>query len=233
MLQVIDRRLNGRHKSAVNRQRFIRRYKEQIREAVSDAIAGRSITDTQTGEKISIPSRDISEPVFRHGRGGSREAVHPGNTEYVSGDKIKHPPPVDNGGSGDQASEDGIGSDDFAFEISREEFMEIFFEDLELPNMDKTQIDRTIEHDSVRAGHTINGVPSNIDIVRSMRGSMTRRMALQAPLKRTLRDRQAELIALLALEFQNANEVAQLEDDIAQLKRRIAAVPFIDEFDLR
>jgi uncharacterized sporulation protein YeaH/YhbH (DUF444 family) len=159
--------------------------------------------------------------------------VHPGNTQYVSGDKIKRPPPVDNGGSGDQSSEDEIGSDDFAFEISREEFMEIFFEDLELPNMDKTQIDRTIEHDSVGAGHTINGVPSNIDIVRSMRGSMTRRMALQAPLKRTLRDRQAELIALLALEFQNANEVAQLEDDIAQLKRRIAAVPFIDEFDLR
>jgi uncharacterized protein len=36
---VIDRRLNDRNKSAVNRARFIRRYKEQIKRAVSDIVA--------------------------------------------------------------------------------------------------------------------------------------------------------------------------------------------------
>ena len=41
MSQLIDRRLNGKNKSAVNRQRFIRRYKSQIKRAVGDAISGR------------------------------------------------------------------------------------------------------------------------------------------------------------------------------------------------
>ena len=88
MTQVIDRRLNGKHKSAVNRQRFIRRFKEQIKRAVADAVSGRSIVDIDNGEKINIPARDMSEPVFHHGSGGRHEGVHPGNTDFVTGDKI-------------------------------------------------------------------------------------------------------------------------------------------------
>ena len=67
MTQIIDRRLSGKNKSAVNRQRFIRRYKNQIKKAVGEAISGRSITDIDRGEKINIPARDISEPALGHG----------------------------------------------------------------------------------------------------------------------------------------------------------------------
>ena len=88
MTQLIDRRLNGRNKSAVNRQRFIRRFKAQIKRAVADAISGRSITDATGGEEIRIPTRDIREPRFRHGPGGRREGVHPGNRDFVTGDRI-------------------------------------------------------------------------------------------------------------------------------------------------
>ncbi|MCF6261038.1 MAG: DUF444 family protein, partial [Gammaproteobacteria bacterium] len=35
MTQIIDRRINGKHKSAVNRQRFLRRFRQQIKKAVS------------------------------------------------------------------------------------------------------------------------------------------------------------------------------------------------------
>ena len=77
MSRLVDRRLNGKNKSAVNRQRFIRRYKEQIKKAVSDAIGGRSITDIEKGENVSIPSKDISEPNIHHGSGGRRDMVHP------------------------------------------------------------------------------------------------------------------------------------------------------------
>ena len=59
---VIDRRLNDRNKSAVNRARFIRRYKEQIKRAVSDIVARRGITDMEKGGAVSIPARDIKEP---------------------------------------------------------------------------------------------------------------------------------------------------------------------------
>ena len=60
MVHFIDRRLNGKNKSAVNRQRFIRRYKSQIKKAVSDAVAKRSIQDIDSGENIRIPTKDIT-----------------------------------------------------------------------------------------------------------------------------------------------------------------------------
>lgn len=57
MAHLIDRRLNGKNKSAVNRERFLRRFKAQIKQSVAKAIKGRAITDIQAGEKISIPSK--------------------------------------------------------------------------------------------------------------------------------------------------------------------------------
>ena len=79
--QIIDRRLAGKNKSIGNRERFLRRHKEQIREAVRRAVDGRGIRDMEKGEDIRIPKRDISEPIFGHAPGGVRETVHPGNLE--------------------------------------------------------------------------------------------------------------------------------------------------------
>ena len=79
MSYVIDRRLNGKNKSTVNRQRFLRRYRDHIKKAVEEAVSRRSITDMEHGEQISIPGRDIDEPVLHHGRGGKQTVVHPGD----------------------------------------------------------------------------------------------------------------------------------------------------------
>ena len=99
MTHVVDRRLNGKNKSAVNRERFLRRYRHHIKKAVADAVHRRSITDIERGENVSIPSRDTDEPIFHHGQGGKREMVHPGNKEFVTGDTVPKPP-----GGGDRKS---------------------------------------------------------------------------------------------------------------------------------
>ena len=89
--QIIDRRLAGKNKSIGNRERFLRRYQGQLRDAVRKAIDKRGIRDVEQGEDIHLPKRDISEPAFGHGSGGSREMVHPGNQEYLRGDQIERP----------------------------------------------------------------------------------------------------------------------------------------------
>ena len=61
---IIDRRLNGKNKSTVNRQRFMRRYKKHIKKAVSDAVNKRSITDVESGSDISFPKRTCRNPSF-------------------------------------------------------------------------------------------------------------------------------------------------------------------------
>jgi uncharacterized sporulation protein YeaH/YhbH (DUF444 family) len=90
-IHLIDRRLNGGNKSATNRQRFIRRYKSQLKRAVGDMVDKRSITDVASGGEVNLPARDISEPSFRHGPGGDRETVHPGNRQFSPGDTLARP----------------------------------------------------------------------------------------------------------------------------------------------
>ncbi len=233
MAHFIDRRLNGKNKSAVNRQRFIRRYKNQIKKAVTDAVTKRSIQDVEQGESVSIPSKDLTEPVFHQGKGGHREIVHPGNDRFVTGDEVARPSGSSGQGAGQgDASDSGEGDDDFVFEISKDEYLDLLFDELELPNLEKNQINKLVEMKSYRAGFTSNGVPANINIVKSLQNSLARRIALQAGKKRKLAELEQRLEAQ-RLAGAALSELTLLRQEIAALKQRIAAVPFIDTFDLR
>ncbi|MDB5878412.1 MAG: hypothetical protein JWQ41_1826 [Variovorax sp.] len=236
--QIIDRRLSGKNKSIGNRERFLRRYRGQIREAVRDAISGRGIRDLERGEDITLPKRDVSEPVFGHGPGGNREQVHPGNQEYLKGDRIARPPGGSGGGSGKgEAGDSGEGEDDFVFKLTREEFMQVFFEDLALPNLIRTQLAEVPEWKSHRAGFKSDGNPSSLHVVRSMRGALARRIALGGDSRIELHRLQAELLLLKlepgAEEPPLLDRIAALEAKIAEVRRTAKHVPYIDPIDLR
>ena len=233
MSRIVDRRLNGKNKSAVNRQKFIRRFRSQIKKAVADAINQRSITDIDSGEKVSIPSKDTNEPFFHHGSGGRRQRIHPGNKEFHQGDHLPRPEGGEGQGKGNEASDSGEGLDDFMFELTRDEFLQFFFEDLELPDLVKTKLSSITESKKVRAGHTSDGIPSNINIIRSLRGAMGRRIALRSPYKQRLLEAEAELEDLLKRHNESDAVVVTLREEIAELKRKIERIPFIDTFDLR
>ncbi|MCG9696524.1 YeaH/YhbH family protein [Shewanella sp. Isolate11] len=234
MANFIDRRLNAKGKSTVNRQRFINRYKQQIKKAVSDAVTRRSVTDIDKGEKIGIPTRDISEPIFHQGRGGIKERVHPGNDQFARGDQIERPPQGAGQGSGQgDASDAGEGQDDFVFQISKDEYLELLFEDLELPNLQKNRLNKLVEYQTYRAGFTNDGVPANINIVRSLRSSLARRTAMTSAKKALLTELKAELEQLEQTPGSDAERIIDLTTQIEQLETRIAKVPFIDTFDLR
>jgi uncharacterized sporulation protein YeaH/YhbH (DUF444 family) len=230
---LIDRRLQGKNKSAINRERFLRRFKGQIKEAVARAVKGRSITDIGNGEKIAIPVKDINEPTFGHAHGGIRESVHPGNREYQTGDRIARPKGKGGAGAGKAGNSDQTSEDDFIFELSREEFMNYFFEDLELPNMVKTQLADTAEFRQQRAGYKLSGTASNIHILRSMRGALARRIAVGGNARKRLREATRELAQLLLIAHEDDVRIQNLNKEIRHLRARLLAIPFLDPIDLR
>ncbi|MEQ1808082.1 MAG: YeaH/YhbH family protein [Burkholderiaceae bacterium] len=235
MQQIIDRRLAGKNKSIGNRERFLRRHKEQIREAVKRAVDGRSIRDMAQGEDIHIPKRDISEPVFSHGTGGRRDTVHPGNQDYVRGDRIERPKGGGGSGGGGKASDSGEGDDDFVFHLSKEEFMQVFFDDLALPNLARTTLADTPEFKTHRAGYSSDGTPNNLHVVRSMRGAIGRRIAVGSEARRTLRELEEQLALLKRHPDPNphSRELLSLQREIDALRARLARIPYLDPIDLR
>lgn len=233
MTQFIDRRLNGRNKSAVNRQRFIRRFKKKIKEEVEKAISKRSITNINKGEKITLPKKDIFEPSFQHGPGGIRDFALPGNKNFNQGDRIGRPPTGAQKGKGSTASNKGEGLDEFGFEISKEEFMDLFFENLELPDLIKTKLNHTTSYKLVRAGYTTKGVPANINILHSLKKAYGRRIAFANSYKNKVKILQNELKILQKTSTSSKKEVGRLQDEIQTLLKKIKHIPFIDEYDIR
>ena len=232
VVHIVDRRNDARNKSTVNRQRFLRRFKGQIRNAVRQAIGRRNVRDIDAGEEVHITGKDISEPQFRQGRPGVWRRVNAGNDRFVVGDEVERPS-GSSGGGGGQASNEGESLDDFVFTLTREEFLDIFFDDLALPNLVKTQLAQIKEYQSRRAGYTQTGTPANISIRRSMRGAAGRRIAHGTPLRQRLEVLQQEWEQVVAERGEGDPRACELQEEMARLRARLEAIPFIDEFDLR
>ena len=229
---IIDRRENGGGKSTVNKQRFIKRYKDQIRRAVAKAVSGRKIMDIEQSGQVSIPVKDISEPMFHHGSGGRREGVHPGNRQFVRGDSFDRQQ-QGSGGTGSQASDSVEGEDDFVFTLSREDFLNFFFEDMALPDMAKRHLAKIAEVRKVRAGYSLDGTPSNLSILRTMRSSIGRRIALSSPYQRRLHELETEYNEVLQNDGPYCARALELTKEMRHLRSCLDRVPFIEKLDLR
>ena len=183
----------------------------------------------ERGEAVNIPARDVSEPSFRHGPGGKRSVVHTGNKEFLQGDRIARPQ-GGAGGSGDP-SDSGEGSDDFVFELTRAEFLDYLFADLELPNLVKRSLQGDDSFKYVNAGYSNDGIPAKLSVVRSMKTAKARRIALTGSSRRRLKECELE-----HAEAEDAGDEvtarARLNERDALLAK-IRRVPYLDTYDLR
>ena len=230
-MDIIDRRPNPHGKNLENRQRLLNRARAAVTRATRAAIDQGTLRDLGNGQAVTIPADALHEPSFHTVfSGGRRQIVLSGNKEFTVGDHITRPRGGAGGGGGaGNSSSEGDGEDGFRFVLTRDEFLDLFFEDLELPDLVKNQIVSAEMMAPVRAGLSMDGSPSQIDMSRTMRQSMARRIGLRRP----------KTPEVLALEFQ----IAALEQDgentdelRAELEfslRRLARVPWIDPVDLR
>lgn len=231
-MQILDRRLNPSGRSLPNRQRFLRRAKSLVQEAVRDASAKRDIRSADEGGEVSIPLHGIREPNFHLGPGGIRDHVLPGNKEYREGDEIPRPPGGGGGGGGSEGSPDGGGEDAFRFVLSREEFLSLFLDDLELPDMAKRRLVDGADPAWQRAGYSVSGSPANLSLPRTMRNSLSRRIALKRPKPEEVQALEEEIAALEG-KPEHAERVLALRAELEKQLLRTRRIPYIDPIDVR
>ncbi|HUO93877.1 MAG TPA: YeaH/YhbH family protein [Rhizomicrobium sp.] len=233
MTHFIDRRLNPKGKSLANRQRFLRRARAQIREAVQKSLKDSAVADIGKERKIKISTKGTQEPRFRLDpkSGGEHDFVLPGNKEYTPGDEIKKPRSGD-GQGGKQAADSGDGEDDFEFTMTQDEILDIFFEDLELPNLVRTTLKETPSKTWKRAGISTAGSPTQINLIRTMRNSFGRRLALKRPRPEDIVALEADL-ERLKREGASADEIAAAKERLDKANAKRKWIAFIDPIDVR
>ncbi|WID96673.1 YeaH/YhbH family protein [Bosea vestrisii] len=228
----IDRRLNPKDKSLGNRQRFLHRVRAELKRSVQEQIRSGKIADADGEHAVSIPAKGTSEPSFRDARdSGRRQHVLPGNKHFSPGDRM---PKSGQGGGVGSSSGLQLSEDDFRFVLSREEVLDLFFEDLELPDMVKLNLKEILAFKPRRAGFSTSGSPTNISVARTMRNSLGRRIALQRPKREEI---EAILRELARIEADGPGaaraDVTALRAELDRLERRRRVIAFIDPVDIR
>lgn len=234
MASIIDRRTSSKKKTSGSRQRFIRRLKGQaeVKKSIQDAVTDTNIKDI--GKKnVKVKVKNLSEPTFQHDpKTGKRTIVAPGNDQYSVGDELWKPA-GGSGSAGGDPSDDGEGEDEFSFGLTKEEFMDLFMEDFALPNLEEKKLKDLEIYTMKRAGFTTNGNAAQRSIDQTARRALARRIALRRPSLETIEETERELETEEAAVPRNEGRIADLKQQLEDMKARTMSVPWIDPVDER
>jgi uncharacterized protein len=227
---IVDRRSNPQGKSLPNRERFLERVRSDVRRAVADTVARRKITDVDSAEEVKVRVDGSDEPNFSTTPDGEHDYILPGPGTLNRGDKIRKPSGQGGGGSGRKAGR-GTGQDPFEFTLTREEFLNYFLDELELPRLVRTSLAQDKMTKPRRAGISIQGQPSALDVRRTMRNSFARRIALSRPDASDLKDLRARVQA--ASDAGDDAALALARTALEAAERKIRRIPWVDPVDVR
>jgi uncharacterized sporulation protein YeaH/YhbH (DUF444 family) len=230
---IVDRRPD-KGKSTPNRQRVLKRLDGALKAQVDKLVARHKLQDSDKPVEVTIERKDITEPRFvLDPASGATGRIIPGNDQYRVGDKIpRNPAPGQGAGSGQGAGEgDSEEEDSFRFVLSREEYLSLLFDELELPPLLKKDLLEIDESRMRRGGVVRYGTPGSVSVARTFKASIGRRLAAEAQHQEAVEEAEAALAVARASGMPSRIEVAELE--LQEVQRRGAEIPFLDPIDLR
>jgi sporulation protein YhbH len=160
-------------RSAGDRQRHRDKLREAIRDNIADIISEESIIGRHKDRIIKVPIRAIKEYRFVFGDNQSRAGSGDGETEpgQVIGKSGKE-------GEGSGKAGDQPGVDYYETDVTLEELIEIMFEDLELPDMERKILREVMsERIAKRKGYRKAGVRVHLDRRRTAKARIRRMVA--------------------------------------------------------
>jgi len=162
-------------RSAGDRQRHREKLREAIRDNIADIISEESIIGRDRDRIIKVPIRGIKE--YRFVFGDNQPQVGSGDGETEPG-QVVGKAPKDGEGAGRAGDQPGV--DYYETDVTLDELIEIMFEDLELPDMER-KILREVMSDRIakRKGYRKAGVRVHLDRRRTAKARIRRKIATQ------------------------------------------------------
>src|SRR4029453_2816603 len=168
-------------RSAGDRLRHRQKVREAIRNNIADIIAEESIIGKDKNRIIKVPIRGVKEYRFVYGE-NAPGVGQGGDGEPKPGDVVGQ---GQEGKSGQQAG-DRPGVDYYETDVSLDELIELMFEDLELPDIERKRLRQIeVERQYRQKGIRRKGIRVRLDKKRTARSRVKRKKASQARLGTT------------------------------------------------
>ena len=237
---LIDRRKAGKGKSSPNRQKLLRRIRTFIKTSSPQNIGTGGVTGSgnNSASPVKVASAALEEPWFAYSNDGEHTAVLIGNREYDRGDEIELPEEDGQGGKGGPGD---AGEDDFIVGVSRDEFLDLFFDDCELPNLTNEKWTEKLDNKFQQSGFSTTGTPAQLSIVRTFKTALGRRNALKGPYRAEKEELLLELQQLeervpgteYLTEEAIISRIAEIYDRLEELEAKFVYLDNFDKSDLR
>ncbi len=162
-------------RSARDRARHRQKIRNSIRDNIADIIAEESIIGRDKDKIIKVPIRSIKEYRFVYGENSS--GVAQGNGESKPGDVVQRGEPGQPDATGEAGNTPGI--DAFETDVTLDELIEIMFEDLELPDLQRKAM-REIASERVKKRHGFRkqGIRARLDKRGTAKNRIRRKFAV-------------------------------------------------------
>ncbi|MEZ5866455.1 MAG: DUF444 family protein [Geminicoccaceae bacterium] len=163
-------------RSAGDRKRHRDKLRRSIRDNIADIIAEESIIGRDRDRIVKVPIRGIKEYRFvfgdnEGGVGAGEGGTEPGQVVGKAGQK-----PGQGQGPGPGGNEPG--ADIYETEITLDELVDIMFEDLELPDLERKILKEALsERVAKRLGYRKQGVRAHLDRKRTVKQRLKRQIA--------------------------------------------------------
>jgi sporulation protein YhbH len=163
-------------RSAGDRLRHRQKVRESIRDNIADIIAEESIIGRDRDRVIKVPIRGVKE--YRFVFGDNAPGVGQAEGEVEEGQVIGKAQQQGQGGDGKAGDRPGV--DYYETDVTLEELIEIMFEDLELPDLERKKL-REIPADRLvkRKGYRSVGIRVRLDKRETVRAKLRRQFAAQ------------------------------------------------------
>lgn len=168
-----------RDRSAGDRSRHKELVRERIREGIADIIAEEAIIGRSKNKLIKVPIKGLKEYSFVYG--DNTKGAAQGTGKEKKGQVLKQ-------GKGNEQGEgqagNSPGTDIYETEITIEEAINMMFEDMELPRLERKKFFET-ETESLRKllGYKKKGVRSRLSKRKTLKNRLKRKNALKYKLK--------------------------------------------------
>jgi hypothetical protein len=240
----VDRRKAGRGKSTPNRQKLMKRIRSFIKQSSPTTIGSSTVAGSNTpsySNPVRVAGNALEEPRFAYAKGGVNTMVVNGNPKYNRGDEIDMAGEEQGRGKG-QGGPGDSGEDDFIVNIAGDEFLDLFFEDCELPNLTNEKVTEKLDNKRSHAGFSTQGNPAQLSIIRTYKQSLGRRKALTGPYRQEKEEVETRMKLILECVADNPKpetekllheEFDKLEARLIELNRKIGHIAAFDKVDLR
>lgn len=161
-------------RSAGDRQRHRQKVRESIRDNIADIISEESIIGQNRDKIIKVPIRGVKE--YRFVYGDNAPGVGQGDGSSQPGQVLDK----EAGQQGKDKAGNQPGVDYYETDVTLDELIEIMFEDLELPDMERKILRQVMsERISKRKGYRKAGIRIRLDKKRTAISRIRRKLAVQ------------------------------------------------------